>query len=101
MKSLKDIRHKNLGKIVIGHLNINSVRQKFNSLIEITTGNIDILMISEIKLDETFPKGQFLIGFSESYRLDRNSKESGSLFIKKDIISNYLPIGKDSIKPFR
>ena len=44
IKSLKDIRQKKLGKIVIGHLNINSIRQKFDSLIEITTGNIDILL---------------------------------------------------------
>ena len=47
IKSLKDIRQKNLGKIVIGRLNINSIREKFDSLIEITTGNMDIIMISE------------------------------------------------------
>ena len=33
IKSLKDIRQKNLGKIVIGHLNINVLRQKCDSLI--------------------------------------------------------------------
>ena len=38
------MRQKNLGKFVIGHLNINSIRHKCHSLIEITT---DILMISE------------------------------------------------------
>ena len=38
----------------MGHLNINCIRQKFDSLIEITTGNIDILMVSETKLDESF-----------------------------------------------
>ena len=78
VKSFKDIRYKNLGKIVISHLNINSTRQKFDSLIEFTTGNTDILMISEIKLDVSFPKGQLLIkGFIEPCRLDRNSKEGG------------------------
>ena len=61
IKSFKDIRQKNLGKTAIGHLNINSIRRKFDSLIEIITGNIDILMISETKLDGSFPKGQFLI----------------------------------------
>ena len=69
IKSLKDIRQKHLGKIVIGHLNISSVRQKFDSLIEITTGNIDMLMIPEKKLDESFPKGQFLIKVFFLYRL--------------------------------
>ena len=41
IKNFKDIRQKNLAKIVIGHLNINSIRQKFDSLIKDTTTNID------------------------------------------------------------
>ena len=45
--------NKKIGEIVIGHLNTNSIRQKFDSLIEINTGwNIDIVMTSETKLDE-------------------------------------------------
>ena len=56
IKSLKDILQKNLHKIVIV-LNINSIRQKFDSLIEIPTWNIDTLMMLETKLDESFPKG--------------------------------------------
>ena len=56
IKSLKDIRLKNVGKIVIGHLNINSIRQKFDSLIEIIAGNIHIFMILETKLDESSNK---------------------------------------------
>ena len=57
---------KNLGEIVISYLNINSIRQKYDSLVKITTGYIVILMILETKFDESFPKGQFLLkGFSE------------------------------------
>ena len=64
IKSLKDIRQKKFGKIVIGHLNIDSFRQKFDRLTEFTTGYIDMIMISETKLDG----GEFLIkGFSDSY----------------------------------
>ena len=102
IKSLKDIRQKNLGKIVIGHLNINSIRQKFDSLIEITAGNIEILMISKSRLDESFPKGQFLTkGFSEPQRLDRNSKGGGiMLFIREDIPSKLLSTEKNSIEAF-
>ena len=38
-----------------------------------------MLMISETKIDESFPKGNFLIeGFSTPYRLDRDSKGGGS-----------------------
>ena len=42
---------------MISHLNINSIRQKFDRLTETTTG----MLISETKLDESFPKGQFSI----------------------------------------
>ena len=36
-------------------------------------GNVDITMISERKLDNTFPNGQLLIdGFYELIRLDKN-----------------------------
>ena len=59
IKSLKDIRQKNLGKIVIGRLNINSIREKFDSLIEITTGNMDIIMISEKNQMRVFQKISF------------------------------------------
>ena len=56
---LKSIRIRNLNKIVIGHLNINSLRNKFDFLVTQVKGYIDILMISETKLDESFPIGQF------------------------------------------
>ena len=58
---LKSIRIRNLNKIVIGHLNINSLRNKFDFLVTQVKVYIDILMISETKLDESFPTGQFLI----------------------------------------
>ena len=53
------LRIRNLNKIVVGHLNINSIRNKFNFLAHQVKGNIDILMISETKLDESFPPSQF------------------------------------------
>ena len=41
-------------------------------------GNIDILLVSETKIDDSFPNGNFLIdGFSTPYRLDRNSNGGG------------------------
>ena len=49
-------------------------------------------MISETKLDSSFPKGQFhLHGFSEPYRLDRNGNGGGILvFIGEDISSKLI-----------
>ena len=68
---LKNLRMKNTNKIIIGHLNINSIRNKIFMLADIVRNNIDILLISETKIDNSFPKSQFLLhGFSEPYRLD-------------------------------
>ena len=36
VKCLKNIREKNVGKVVIGYRNINSIRQKFDKLIQMT-----------------------------------------------------------------
>ena len=70
---LKSLRIRNLNKIVVGHLNINSIRNKFDFLAHQVKGNIDILMISETKLDESFPAGQFLLsGYSVPFRFNRN-----------------------------
>ena len=68
---LNDLRCKNLNRILIGHLNINSLRNKFEILVSSIAVNLDILMISETKLDESFPVSQFLIpGFENPIRLD-------------------------------
>ena len=54
---LQEIRSTNIGKIIIGHLNANSLRNKF-----------DAFVISETKLDESYPMCQFKIhGFSTPF----------------------------------
>ena len=65
-------------KLIMGHLNINSIRNKFDALSLIFKNNVEIIMISETKLDDSFPTTQiFLHGFSATYRLERKSKGSG------------------------
>ena len=64
-----------MNRTIIGHLNIDSLKNKFESLQEQINGNVDILLISEAKLDDSFPNGQFLIkGYSAPYRLDRDAQ---------------------------
>ena len=64
-----------MNRLVTGHLNINSLRTKFDSLTLLVKNSLDVFMISETKLDETFPEGQFLMnGFAPPYRMDRNKK---------------------------
>ena len=63
---LRDLRIRYMGNIIIAHLNINSLRYKFDFLKEMVIGNVDILVIGETKLDSSFPKTQFKIsGFSK------------------------------------
>ena len=57
---LKNIKMSNINRLIIGQLNINSLRSQLEALKSIMTGNIDILIITESKLDETFPNAQFL-----------------------------------------
>ena len=49
--SLYSFRKRNLNKLVVAHLNIYFLRRTFDSLAHKITGNVDILMISETKLD--------------------------------------------------
>ena len=58
---LHNLRLKNVNRVIIGHININSVRNKINLLADMIRGRIDILLISETKIDCTFPKPQFFI----------------------------------------
>ena len=58
---LKDIRINNLNRPILGQLNINSIKNKFSFLAYQTGNNLDVLLISETKLDDTFPTVQFLL----------------------------------------
>ena len=67
-------------KLILGQLNINSVRNKFDGLKLVIDNKIDLFLISEAKLDDSFPMEQFLMeGFATLYRHDRNSKGGGLL----------------------
>ena len=66
------------------------------------TNNVDILMISETKLNINFPEGQFLIpGYSSPYRFDRNCRGKGiMLYVREDIPSKLLSIENQPIEGF-
>ena len=52
-------------------------------------GKVDILLISETKIESTFLTSQFrMSGYSNIYRLDRNDKGGGiMLFVKDNLIT--------------
>ena len=59
---------------------------------EVIGNNIDVLLISETKLDASFPLSQFILGgFTLPYRLDRTQQGGGiMLFIREGITSKLL-----------
>ena len=91
-KGFTEIKIQSPDQLLLGHLNINSVRNKFEALAYIIDNNIDLLLISETKLDDSFPTAQFQMnGFSVPYGYDRNRKGGGLLlYILEDIQSTLL-----------
>ena len=83
-----------MNKVIFANLNINSIRNKFEELITQVKGTADVLMISETKIDDSFPIANFLIdGFNQPYRIDRNSSGGGiMLYLREDIPSNLLKV---------
>ena len=66
-------------------MNINSIRNKLEDLKFLVAENVDILVISETKLDESFPTSQFSInGFKKPFRYDRNANGGGILVYIRD-----------------
>ena len=51
---LNKISLSNINRIIIGPININSIRNSFGMLSNIINNNIDILMVSETKLESSF-----------------------------------------------
>ena len=76
------------------------MRNKFDILNDQITGNIDVMVISETKLSDSFPESQFKIaGYSSPFRLDRDQNSEGIMvFVHEDITAKFLsfedkPIG--------
>ena len=89
---LHEIRLKNPNRLIFAHINMNSLRNKFEMLQELIGNNIDVLLISEMKLDASFPPSQFILdGFTPPYRLDRTQHGGGiMLFTREGIPSKIL-----------
>ena len=75
---MKELRIGNANKVIIGNLNIISIINMFEQLKETVLKYIDIIVVTETKLDETFLDSLFLTdGFSKPYRFDRNKNGGG------------------------
>ena len=67
-------------KLMIAHLNVNFISNNSDSISFMTKNNVVILLISETKLDVSFPSAQInILALNISYLCDRDSS-GGELF---------------------
>ena len=88
----KEIRAENFDNIIVGTPTINSISPKFDEFKLMISGYFDVIIVTETKLDDSFPKAQFCIdGFSIPYRLDRNRNGGGlMIYVRDDIPSKMI-----------
>ena len=68
-KTFKGLRSKHPKNVFLGHLNVNSLQNKFESLNELIKDTFNIVLVSESKLG---PDSQFSIPGYRLVRKDRN-----------------------------
>ena len=95
-KVLKSFRLKKPKNLIMGHLNINSLRNKFEYLKPIISPIFDIFLVSETKLDDSFPNNQFSLNGYKMFRRDRNGSGGGlCIYVKETIAAKQLNLHLD------
>ena len=92
MEKIKNIKTKFRKNVLLGYLNINSIRNKIESLFSLIEDYFDVFCIAETKIDCSFPNAQFLIkGYKIPIRLDITDKSGGLLvYVKQGLSSIHL-----------
>ena len=71
---------KNPKKVTFGHVNINSIPNKFDGIMNLVANKLDVFLISETKIDNTFPHAQFIYeGYCKPHRKD-SKRGAGGFF---------------------
>ena len=85
--------------LIIDHLKMNSIRNKFLDFKELVLSDTDICLISETKLDDSFPDQQFHVNGYKMFRKDWNKFEGSLiLFVKENIpckVLNTFPFSEE------
>ena len=103
LETLQNDRLKFLHNPLIAYLNINSLRNKLIDLGKILKDlPLDYLVISETKLDESFPNAQFkLNGYEIRARRDRHKHRGGLIeFVRQGFIFKRLKKYKPNYKEY-
>ena len=80
----------------MGHLNINLLRNRFESIKPIISPDFDIFLVSETNLDKSFRSNQFSISGYRMFRKDKNCFGGGlCIYVKENIASKQLNLHLD------
>ena len=83
------IKVRYLNKVTIGNININSLPAKFDHVKVVILKDVDILVLKETQVDDTFSLGQLYVeGLNTHYRLDRNCIGGGVIIYVRNYISS-------------
>jgi hypothetical protein len=87
---LTKARRCNLKSLMCGYLNINSIRNKHEYIQDLLHRNlVDILFLSEKKIDASFPDAQFSIDNFTMWRADRNTFGGGVMvYVRSDLAAD-------------
>ena len=92
----KSFRFENPKNVIVGHPNINSLRNKFELLKPFIYNAFDIFLVSETKIGSSFPNSQFRLAGYRMFRHDRDSLGGGlSTYFNESIPANQLNLYKD------
>ena len=94
LQMLPDGRIKFHSNPLLGYLKINSLRNKVTDLrINFKELSLDYFVLSETKLDESFPTAQFTLeGYEIRSRKDRDKYDGGLIeFVKNSLICKTIP----------
>ena len=91
LSEIRELRLRNINRVLIGNLNINFIRNKFDQLKDTVLKYIDILILTETEPDEMFLISHFSMdGFSKPYRSDKNKHGEGVIVYIRDTIPNKI-----------
>ena len=71
--------------IILGHLNIDSLQNKFESIADGIQGTFDICVLSETKIDESFSDKQFCLNNIGYFEKTETSMGEGSCFMRTNL----------------
>ena len=96
-QSVQKQRLQNPENIVIGNLNVNSLRNNIEAVEELVQNKVDICFLSETKIDESFPNQQIMINGYKLFHKGRNCHSGGILYyINENILS--ITVNVESIE---